>query len=114
MVDVDDIEEIILTQVAAKIIDTIPEKEMKKILEVSLATTLKDILSPWNVKDAIEADVNKYMLEYIKRSEVQEKIKLAAENNVDKLMDGVIETIIVSAQDSIKSKYVKFVAKKEI
>lgn len=70
-------------------------------------------MSCWDVKRAIEDDVNKYMVEYLKRSEVQERIKRSTEETVDKLMNGVIETIIATSQDAIKSNYKNFIEKKE-
>lgn len=110
--DCEEVERLILATVAAKFVDTLPENEKRKILEASLTSTLKDILRPWNVKEAIEEDVNKYMNEYIQKPEIQERIKKSTEQNVDKLMDGIIEAIITSSQDAIKSKYKEFLPKK--
>ena len=100
----ENLEQIILYQVAQKVIDSLPEEQRRKILEASLVKTLGDILSPWDVQKAIGNDVNRYMIEYLKHSEVQERIKKATEETVE-LMDGVIETIIVTSQGAIKSNY---------
>ncbi len=54
------------------------------------------------------------MVEYIKQAEVQQRIKKATEKNVDKLMEGVICTIIESSQSAIKSEYEKFIKKQNI
>ncbi len=108
------VEEIVRIQVAQKIIETMPEEERKKILEASLTKTLQDALRPWAVENAIREDVNKYMAEYIKQSEVQQRIKKATEKNVDKLMEGVIYTIIENSQNAIKSEYEKFIKKQNI
>ncbi len=108
------VEEIVRIQVAQKIIETMPEEERKKILEASLTKTLQDALRPWTVENAIREDVNKYMVEYIKQSEVQQRIKKATEKNVDKLMEGVIYTIIENSQNAIKSEYEKFIKKQNI
>ncbi len=105
------VEEIVRIQVAQKIIETMPEEERKKILEASLTKTLQEALRPWTVENAIREDVNKYMAEYIKQSEVQQRIKKATEKNVDKLMEGVIYTIIENSQNAIKSEYEKFIKK---
>lgn len=43
MVDIEDIEQIVIVQVAQKVIETLPEEERRKILEASLTATLKDI-----------------------------------------------------------------------
>lgn len=101
----EDLEQIVLYQVAQKIIGTLPEEQRIKILEASLVKTLYDVLRPWDVKKTIEEDVNRYMVEYLKRSEIQERVKNATENTVDRLMNGVIETIIATSQDAIKSNY---------
>lgn len=71
------------------------------------------MMSCWDVKRAIEDDVNKYMIEYLKHPDVQKRIKRATEETVDKLMNGVIETIIATSQDAIKSNYKNFIEKKE-
>jgi uncharacterized membrane-anchored protein YjiN (DUF445 family) len=110
---IENIEQIVLYQVAQKVIETLPEEDRRKVLEASLVKTLDDVLRPWDVKRVIEDDVNKYMVEYLKRPEVQERIKKATEDMVDKLMDGVIETIIATSQDAIKSNYKNFIEKKE-
>ncbi len=108
-----DIEEVIRYQVAQKIIDTIPEEERKKILEASLAKTLHEALKPWVIENVIKKDVEKYMIEYLKKSEVQERVRKATEEAVDNLMNGVISVIISKSQDGIKSSYVKFLKEEE-
>lgn len=109
--EIEDIEQIILSDVAKKVIDTLPDKEKTKILEMSLTATLKDVMKPWNIEKVIEKDVNRYMEEYLKRTEVQERIKISVEKSVDELIDGVIRVIIEKSQDGIKSNYTKFMKK---
>lgn len=109
--EIDKIEDIVRLKVAQQIIETLPEEERKKILEASLCKSLDSMLKPWVIKDAITADVERYMREYIKTPEVQEKIKESTHKNFDKLMQGVIETITLEAQDAIKSKYHNFIPK---
>lgn len=113
MVDFEAIEEAILCQVAGKVVEALPEEERRKILEGSLTKTLSEILRPWTVKEAIEADVHKYLIEYIKQPEVQQRIRIATERAFDELMTGVINSIIHASQDAIKSQYRKFLEKKE-
>lgn len=108
-----DIEEIVLYQVAQKVLENLPEDKMRKILEASLAKTLHEIMRPWDVQKVIEKDVNKYMADYLIRPEVQEKIKLETEQAVDNLMRGVIYTIIYNSQEAFKSQYKHFVEKPE-
>lgn len=109
---IEELEKVVLYQVAQKVIESLPERERRKILDASLVKTLNDILKSWNVHKAIEEDVNKYMSEYLRRPDVQERIKISTEEKVDKLMDGVIETIIVTSQSAIKSNYKNFIDKK--
>lgn len=109
---IENMEQIILYQVVQKVIESLPEEERRKVLEASLVKSLDDILTPWDVQNAVADDVNRYMSEYLKRLEVQERIKKATEDTVDKLMNGVIETIIATSQDAIKSNYKNFIEKK--
>lgn len=109
MVEYEDMERAIMCQVATKLLDSLPEEKKKEILEVSLTNTLKEIFRPWHVEQAIKDDVNKYMVEYIKDPKVQERIKNATMEAFDKLMDGVINSIIITSQDNIKSGYRKFI-----
>ncbi len=109
----EEIEQIILAQVAQKVLENLPEEQKRKVLEMSLTKTLEEVLRPWNVEKAIKDDVNRYMSEYIKRPEIQERIKVATQDAVDKLMEGVIKAIIEASQDHIKSKYVKFLKDEE-
>lgn len=113
MVEFKDIEKAILCQVAGKVIEAIPEEERKKILEASLTKCLQEILNPWHVQDAIKDDVNRYMKEYLKRPDVQERIKVATEQAVNKLMNGVIRVIVAESQDAIKSGYKEFMEKEK-
>lgn len=106
-------ERAILCQVAGKMLESLPEEEKKKILETSLTKTLQDVFKPWHVEQAIKDDVNKYMAEYIRDPEVQEKIKMATRDAFDKLMEGVINSIVIESQNSIKSEYRKFVDPQE-
>lgn len=87
---IENMEQIVLYQVAQKVIETLPEEDRRKVLEASLVKTLDDVLKPWNVKKTIEDDVNKYMIEYLKRPVVQERIKKATEETVDKLIMGLL------------------------
>ena len=73
----EDVEQIVLYQVAQQVIGNLSEETRKKVLEASLTNTLDNILRPWDVQKAIENDVYKYMVEYLKHSEVQERIKNA-------------------------------------
>lgn len=113
MVDLEAIEEAIMCQVAGKIVDALPEEEKRKILEGALTKTLSEALRPWAIKEAIEADVHKYLVEYIKQPEIQKRIRTATENAFDELMTGVINSIIYASQDAIKSQYKKFIEKEE-
>lgn len=109
----EEIEQIILTQVAQKVLESLPEEQKRKVLEMSLEKTLGEVLRSWHMEQAIKDDVNRYMNEYIKRYDVQERIKIATQGAVDKLMEGVIRSIIIASQDNIKSKYEKFLKKEE-
>ena len=102
-------ERAILCQVAGKLLEALPEEEKKKILETSLTKTLQDVFKPWHVEQAIKDDVNKYMAEYIRDPKVQETIKTATREAVDRLMNGVINSVVIASQDSIKSEYRKFI-----
>ncbi len=108
MVEYDDMEKAIMCHVAAKLLESLPEAEKKRILEVSLTKTLHDVFKPWHVEQAIKDDLHRYMAEYVKDPEVQERIKMATRDAFDKLMDGAIKSIVIASQDSIKSEYRKF------
>lgn len=103
-----DFEELVLVQVASKIIDSMPDAEKQRILEASLTKTLGEIMKPWRVEAAVRGNVERYMIEYLKKADVQERIKKATENAVDLLMSGVVISIIEGAQSNIKSEYKKF------
>lgn len=107
--EMDKIEDIVRLKVAQQILETLPEEDRKKILEASLAKSLDSMLKPWVIKDAITADVERYMKEYAKTPEVQERIKASTHKNFDKLMEGVIYTITLDAQKTIKANYEKFI-----
>lgn len=113
MVEYETIEKAIMCQVAGKLIESLPEEERKKILEASLTKTLQDVFKPWHIEQAIKDDINRYMAEYIKQPAVQTRIKTATQEAFDRLMTGVINTIVISSQGAIKSEYIKFVTKEE-
>ena len=109
MVEYEAMEKAIMCHVAGKLLEALPEEEKKKILEASLTKTLQDVFKPWHVEQAIKDDIKRYMAEYIRESDVQERIKAETRKAFDKLMGGVINVIVVSSQDSLKSEYRKFV-----
>ncbi len=113
MVELEDMERAIMCQVAGKLIEALPEEERKKLLEASMIKTLKDMFRPWNVEQLIQKDVEKYMAEYVQQPEVQQKIKIATQDAVDRLMEGVINSVVIASQDAIKSEYRKFVEQKK-
>ncbi len=113
MVEYDVMEKAIMCQVAAKLLDALPEEDKKKILEASLEKTLHEMFRPWVVEKAIEIHVTRYMNEYVLESDVQEKIKKKTRDEFDKLMDEVINSIVISSQNGIKSEYRKFVDQKK-
>jgi hypothetical protein len=113
MVEYEDMERAIMCQVAGKLLEALPEEKKKEILEVSLTKTLQEVFRPWHVEQAIKNDVNKYMAEYIREPEIQEKIKIETRKAFDRLMDGVIDAIVISSQDNIKSEYRKFIDPKK-
>ena len=107
----DIINTVLITGIAKEIIEKLSIEERNKILIASVEKTFTEVVKPWNVQESIKIDVNKYMLEYLKDPKVQENIKESTRRSVDKLMDGVISTIIYGAQDVIKSDYKKFIEK---
>ena len=109
MVEYEAMEKAIMCQVAGKLISAMPEDERKKILEASLEKSLTEMFRPWNIEKYIKADADKYMAEYIQTPKVQTQIKEATIKAVDKLMNGVIEAVVIASQDTIKSNYRKFV-----
>lgn len=113
MVEYEAMEKAIMCQVAGKLLEALPEKEKKKILEASLTKTLQDVFRPWHIEQAIKDDINRYMAEYVREPEVQERIKAETRKAFDRLMDGVINAVVVSSQDSIKSEYRKFIDPKK-
>jgi len=110
----DELEKIITIQVAQKLLENISEENKKEILEKSLVNTLNSVLSAYNVEHAIKNDVKKYMVEYIQNADVQSRIKTATFESMDKLMNGVINTIIIDSQQGIKNEYKNFIKKEDL
>lgn len=113
MVEYEAMEKAIMCQVAGKLLDALPEDEKKRILAASLEKTLHDMFRPWQIEQAIKDDVNGYIAEYVKEPEVQKKIREETRKAFDILMKGVIDAIVVSSQDTIKSEYRKFIDPKK-
>ena len=108
-----DLNDLIRKDIASKILETIPIEQRQQILENSLTKTLEEVLHSYNVERAIRVDVEEYMTEYIKDTEVQERIRKATFSAVDKLMDGVIKAIVIGAQENLQSTYRKLVKEEE-
>lgn len=106
------IEELISRDIASKILETIPDEQRQQLLEKSLTKTLENILSPWNVERTIKADVEEYMVEYVKKPKVQERVRIATHKSVDVLLDSVIKAIVIGAQDRLQNTYAKLIKEK--
>jgi len=104
-----DVEELITKDIAAKLLETIPVEQRQQILEASLNRTLENVLTSWNVERALKVDVEKYMVEYLKKPEVQERIKQATIKGIDELMNGVVRAIVIGAQNQLQNTYTKLI-----
>lgn len=110
MANVDiDIEELIGKDIASKLLENIPSEMKQQLLEKSLTKTLEDVLKPWNIEQAIKTNVNEYMIDYITRPEVQEKIKIATNEAMDELINGITNAIVIGSQERIQNTYSKLV-----
>lgn len=104
-----DVEKIIQSEIAAKIIENMNPEDIQKIMEASLAKTLKEVLSPWKVESAIKDKVQIYLEEYLAQSEVQDRIRIETWRCADELIGGVVAVAMSRGQEAIKSNYSKFV-----
>jgi len=108
------IEDLITKDVASKLLETISMEDRQRILEASLIKTLDSVLNSFQVERVIKADVEKYMAEYLQNVDVQKRIKLATIKNVDILMDGVVNAVVIGAQERLQNTYAKLVKQGEV
>lgn len=104
-----DIEELIGKDIAQKVLENIPKDVKEQLLEKSLNKTLTEVLKPWNVQQAIKADVNGYIIEYVQKPEIQEQVKIATREAVDELLLGITKAIVMASQERIQNTYSKLV-----
>lgn len=104
-----DLEDVIVKDIASKLLETIPLEQRQQILESSLNETLKHALGKYRVENAIRVNVEEYMIEYVKNEKVQERIREATHKSVDILLNGVIYAIVIGAQGQLQNTYAKLV-----
>ena len=104
-----DIEELITKDIAGKVLENVSMEQRHQILETALTKTLEKVLGHWQVHTAIQVDVQRYMVEYLKKPDVQERIKAATIAGVDELMDGVARAVVLGAQERLQNTYKQLV-----
>lgn len=100
------VEEIVQQQIVADVLSKIPDEQRNAILEKSMTKVLSDVFSTWKVESAIKADAEKYMAEYIRKPEVQAKIKASVETSFDNILEGMVDVFETRIDDTISSKYI--------
>ena len=102
------IEDIVNQQIVAEVFKKIPEEKRDAILEQSLTKVLRDVFNTWQVESAVKADAERFMAEYIKKPEVQERIKASVEKSFDNIIEGMTDAFETRIDDTISSKYISF------
>lgn len=108
-----DIEEIVNKQIVADVLAKIPEDKRNAMLEQSLTKVLNNVFHTWEVEKAIKLDAEKYMAKYIKKPEVQDRIRAGVVLAFDRILEGMVDTFEKKIDDTISSEYVSFRKKKE-
>lgn len=98
----------VIRDTAAKVIGNLDVDAKKEILTESVARILKDMKFDWRVASIIEEEAKAFAREYVKRPEVQEKIRAKVLDAVDEVMDGLSKSVSKDIEGNLKSEYRKW------
>lgn len=107
-----DLTKAVQTKIAVEIVSKLSPEERDAIIGKAVADVLrKEQLLSWDVQKLLQAEGVRYAAEYIQRDDVQERIKAAAHNAVDTIMQNIVDIVGQEAASIIKSEYRKLYGK---
>lgn len=107
------LEDILIKEVAGKILAQLSEEEKSKILKDAIASKLTIITDFWELCKVVEAEVLRLAAEYMKQPDIQQKMRETAIAKVDELMTGLIDMFGKSLEDWAKTEYKRILKVKE-
>lgn len=92
-------------EIAAKMIAALPEEQKLALLAQGLAEVLKELKFEWEIKDLLKAEALNYAKKYVEQPDIQEKLRIKAQDAVNKIIDGILFAMVEEIEEGIKSKY---------
>ena len=107
------IEKIVNAEIVREVFDKLDPKIKTEVLEESLTCALTDVFSKWNVERAVKEDAERYMLEYMKQPQVQERIKNSVQLSMDSILSNMVDAFEQQINKTIKNEYSSFASEGE-
>lgn len=112
-----DMEQGIREKMAGEFLDSLSPEIKEEILKSSVENSMREIASSYKLKvfisDRLEIDAGIYLEEYLKDSDVQEKLRTKAREAVDICLNAVTKSIARDLEHNMKSQYHKFIKSEE-
>lgn len=100
----------IVKETAAKVIDNLDANAKKEILTEAVSKILQDMKIGWEMSSIIKDEARTFALEYVKRPDVQNRIRQKVIEAAEIVMDGLAKSVAKDIQDNLKSKYNSWVS----
>ena len=112
MLNNDDLLKIILADTAKKVVEIMDEDARKEIIAAAIKKVLLERDFQWEISSILHDEAKDYAKIYVKKPEVQEKIKQKVIEGVEKVMNGLANAVATDVQGTIKSKYCDWLEEK--
>ena len=112
-----DMEQGIREKMAGEFLDSLSPEIKEEILKSAVGNSMKEIASSYKLRSFIDerltVDAGLYLEEYLKDSDVQEKLQAKAREAVDVCIEAVTKSIARDLEHNMKSQYHKFIKSEE-
>lgn len=95
----------IVKETAAKVIDNLDANAKKEILTEAVSKILQDMKFGWEVAKIIEGEAKEFAREYVRRADVQKRIKQKVIEAAEEVMEGLAKSVARDIQNNLKSEY---------
>jgi len=110
----DELTKAIELEIALKTIEALPKEQKDRLLADAILRKLETMNIAYEAGRILESYTIKYVHEFVKQKDVQEKLRQKAHDAVDKVIDGITKKMGEVLEDFIKCKYERLLSEPKL